>query len=82
MTGNGSRRCAHCCTTTRLTHLARRLGSLGVPVAPARPSALAALAHQIPAPVLADLLGFSAQTICNANADLKIDYARYVARRS
>jgi hypothetical protein len=63
-------------------HLARRLSRLGVPVAPARPSALAALAHQIPAPVLADLLGFSAQTICNANADLKIDYARYVARRS
>ncbi|MGA2166406.1 MAG: hypothetical protein ABSH36_18345 [Solirubrobacteraceae bacterium] len=64
------------------THLARRLSSLGVPVAPARPSALAALAHQIPAAVLADLLGFSAQTICNANADLRIDYARYVARRS
>jgi hypothetical protein len=64
------------------THLARRLRTLGVPVASARPSALAALAHCIPAPVLADLLGFGAQTICNANADLKVDYASYVARRT
>lgn len=63
-------------------HLARRLRALGIPVAQARPSALAALAHRIPAPVLADLLGFGAQTICNANADLKVDYARYVARRT
>jgi hypothetical protein len=64
------------------THLARRLRQLGVPVARARPSALAALAHRIPAPVLADLLGFGAQTICNATADLKVDYASYVARRT
>jgi hypothetical protein len=64
------------------THLARRLRDLGVPVARARPSALAALAHRIPAPVLADLLGFGAQTICNATADLKVDYASYVARRT
>jgi hypothetical protein len=64
------------------SHLARRLRDLGVPVAPARPSALAALAHRIPAPVLADLLGFGAQTICKAGADLKVDYASYVARRT
>jgi len=64
------------------THLARRLRGLGIPVARARPSALAALAHRIPAPVLADLLGFAAQTITNASADLKVDYARYVARRT
>ena len=63
-------------------HLARRLRALGIPVAQARPSALAALAHRIPAPVLADLLGLGAQTICNASADLKVDYARYVARRT
>jgi hypothetical protein len=62
-------------------HLARRLRDLGVPVAAARPSALAALAHRIPAAVLADLLGFGAQTICNAGAELKVDYAGYVARR-
>jgi hypothetical protein len=43
---------------------------------------MAALAHRIPAPVLADLLGFAAQTITNASADLKVDYARYVARRT
>jgi hypothetical protein len=55
----------------RPSHWARRLRDLGVPVAAARPSALAALAHRIPAPVLADLLGFGAQTICNAHADLK-----------
>jgi hypothetical protein len=67
---------------THPSHLARRLRKLGIPVAPARPSALAALAHRIPAPVLADLLGFDAQTICNATGDLKIDYARYVARRT
>jgi integrase len=64
------------------SHLARRLRRLGVPVASARPSALAALAHRIPAPVLADLLGFGAQTICKAGADLKVDYAGYVARRT
>ncbi len=56
--------------------LARCLRDLGVPVAPARPSALAALAHRIPAPVLAELLGFGAQTISSASADLKVDYAR------
>lgn len=64
------------------SHLARRLKGLGVPVARARPSALAALAHRIPAPVLADLLGLSAQTACKAGADLKVDYASYVARRT
>ena len=64
------------------SHLARRLRDLGIPVASSRPSALAALAHRIPAPVLADLLGFGAQTICNAGADLKVDYAGYVARRT
>lgn len=63
-------------------HLARRLKGLGVPVARARPSALAALAHRIPAAVLADLLGLSAQTACKASADLKVDYANYVARRT
>jgi len=67
---------------THPSHLAQRLRRLGVPVALARPSALAALARRIPAPVLADLLGFGAQTICNANGDLKVDYARYVARRT
>jgi len=66
---------------TNPAHLARRLRRLGVPVATARPSALAALAHRIPAPVLAEVLGFGVQTICRANADLKTDYARYVARR-
>jgi hypothetical protein len=49
---------------------------------PSAASALAALAHRIPAPVLADLLGFGAQTICNASVDLKVDYASYVARRT
>ena len=34
------------------------------------------------APVLADLLGFGAQTICRASADLRVDYASYVARRT
>lgn len=63
-------------------HLARRLRQQGIPVAQSRSSALAALAHQIPAPVLADLLGFDAQTIANAHAGLTIDYARYVTRRT
>jgi hypothetical protein len=63
-------------------HLARRLRRHGIPVAQSRPSALAALAHQIPAPILADVLGFDAQTISNAHAGLTIDYARYVARRT
>jgi hypothetical protein len=63
-------------------HLTRRLRALGVPVAQTRPSAMAALAHRIPAPVLAELLGFSAQTSCTAAAQLKVDYARYVARRT
>jgi hypothetical protein len=55
---------------------------LGVPVAPSRPSALAALVHRISVPVLPDLLGFGAQTICKADADLRVDYASYVARRT
>ncbi len=67
---------------THPAHLARRLRGLGLPVARTRPSALAALAHRIPAPVLADLLGFDAHTVCNASGDLKVDYARYVARRT
>jgi hypothetical protein len=67
---------------THPAHLARRLRGLGLPVAQARPGALAALAHRIPAPVLADLLGFDAHTVCNASGDLKVDYARYVARRT
>jgi integrase len=67
---------------THPTHLARRLRGLGVPVARARPSALAALAHRIPAAVLADLLGFDAHTVCNASGELKVDYARYIARRT
>lgn len=67
---------------THPAHLARRLRQLGVPVAATRPSALAALAHRIPAPVLADLLGLSAQTTANASAQLKVDYAAYVARRT
>jgi hypothetical protein len=67
---------------THPTHLARRLRELGVPVASTRPSALAALAHRIPAPVLADLLGLSAHSTANASAQLKVDYAAYVARRT
>jgi hypothetical protein len=60
----------------------RLLRGLGIPVARARPSALAALAHRIPAPVLADLLGFDAHTVCSASGELKVDYARYVAGRA
>lgn len=67
---------------THPAHLARRLRDLGVPVASTRPSALAALAHRIPAPVLADLLGLSMHTTANASAQLKVDYAAYVARRT
>jgi hypothetical protein len=63
-------------------HLARRLHGLGFrSPRPAR-ARLAALAHRIPAPVLADLLGFDAHTVCNASGDLKVDYARYVACRT
>lgn len=62
--------------------LANRLKRLGVPVAQTRPSALAALAHRIPPAVLAELLGLSASTACRISADLKTDYARYVARRT
>lgn len=61
--------------------LANRLKQLGVPIHSARSSALAALVYRIPAPVLADVLGFSAQTTANASAELKVDYAGYVARR-
>lgn len=64
------------------SHLSRRLRSLGVPVARTRPAGLAALAHRIPAPVLADMLGFSASTVCNTAGELKTDYARYIARRT
>lgn len=63
-------------------HLCRRLRTVGVPVAQTRPAGLAALAHRIPAPVLADLLGMSASTTCRAAGELRVDYARYVARRT
>jgi hypothetical protein len=49
---------------------------------PARSSALGALVHRIPAPVLADLLGLHARTVANASTQLKADYANYVARRA
>ena len=62
-------------------YLAKRLREHGVPVAAARSSALAALAHRIPAPVLADLLGLSPKTTAKASGRLKVDYAAYVARR-
>ncbi len=67
---------------THPTQLARRLKRLGVPIHAARSSAMAALAYRIPAPVLADLLGLSAQTTANASAQLKVDYAAYIARRT
>jgi hypothetical protein len=53
-----------------------------VPSQRARSSALGALAHRIPAPVLAELLGLSAQTVANTSAQLKVDYARYVGGRT
>ncbi|MCA1678350.1 MAG: hypothetical protein LC777_05080, partial [Actinobacteria bacterium] len=62
-------------------YLAKRLRELGVPVARARSGALAALAHRIPAPVLADVLGLSAKTTIRASDRLNVDYAAYVARR-
>lgn len=67
---------------THPAHLSRRLRRLGVPLVPARGSALAALAHRIPAPVLAELLGLHAHTVANASAQLKVDYASYIARRT
>jgi hypothetical protein len=63
-------------------HLASRLRREGIPIRPARSRALAALAHRVPAPVLAELLGFCAQTTANASLTLKVDYAAYVARRT
>jgi hypothetical protein len=67
---------------THPAHLSRRLRRLGVPLVPARGSALATLAHRIPAPVLADLLGLHAHTVANHSATLKVDYANYIARRT
>lgn len=64
------------------SQLATRLRRLGVPIQPGRSSALAALAHRIPPPVLADLLGLSAKTTAKASAELKVDYAAYVVRRT
>ena len=57
------------------THLARRLRELGVPIRAGRSSALSALAHRIPAPVAAELLGLSAKTTAKASVELKVDYA-------
>ena len=62
-------------------YLAHRLRDLGIPVAATRSSALAALAHRIPSPVLADVLGLSAKTTAKASGRLKVDYAHYIARR-
>lgn len=68
--------------TMNPSHLSRRLRRLGVPALPARSSALAALAHRIPTPVLAELLGLHAHTVANTSAQLKVDYASYVGRRT
>ncbi|MDQ3648185.1 MAG: hypothetical protein M3433_06320 [Actinomycetota bacterium] len=67
---------------THPAHLAARLRQLGIPIRAGRRSALAALACRIPAPVLADLLGLSAKTTAKASAELKVDYAAYIARRT
>jgi hypothetical protein len=64
------------------SHLARRLRAHGVPVAPTRAGALEALAFRIPAPVLAQVLGFHTHTTANASGRLKVDYAGYVANRA
>lgn len=62
------------------SHLAKRLRTHGVPSH--RPaSALEALAFRIPAPVLAQVLGFHTHTTANASGRLKVDYAGYVASR-
>ena len=66
---------------THPAHLSRAPTASGVPMLPARSSALAALSR-FPAPVLAELLGLHAHTIANASAQLKADYAAYVARRT
>ena len=68
--------------STHPAHLAARLRRIGVPIHAGRSSALAALAHRIPAPVLADLLGLSAKTTAKASVGLKVDYAAYIARRT
>jgi hypothetical protein len=63
-------------------HLAARLRQVGVPIRAGRSSALAALAYRMPTPVLADLLGLSAKTTARASAELKVDYAAYIGRRT
>jgi hypothetical protein len=64
------------------SHLSRRLRSLGIPVARTRPAGLAALAHRIPAPVAADMLGLSTASVRNTAGEVNTDYARYVAWRT
>ncbi|KXF54492.1 hypothetical protein AXA44_41545 [Rhodococcus sp. SC4] len=61
--------------------LALLLRTAGIPVRPARGAALAALAADLPAPVLADLLGISVTAATRWSALAARDNAEYLAAR-
>ncbi|WP_370185810.1 hypothetical protein [Rhodococcus wratislaviensis] len=61
--------------------LALLLRTAGIPVRPARGAALAALAADLPAPVLADLLGISVSAATRWSALAARDNAEYLAAR-
>jgi len=63
-------------------HLRRRLRRLGIPSSQSRASALLALAQEVPAPILAETLGLSANTASEWAQAAGSDYARYAASRA
>ncbi|MDT3397319.1 hypothetical protein RKE29_11780 [Streptomyces sp. B1866] len=68
-----------CMDHGRLTH---QLNTLGIRVIPARNSALCALADDLPAPVVADLLGIHITTAVRWGKLVKRDWTAYLAART
>jgi len=62
--------------------LRRRLKKLGIPSMESRASALLSLAQEVPAPVLAEMLGLSDENAAGWAKAAGSDYARYAASRA
>lgn len=65
------------------THgMTQKLGRHGIPVRTARDAALAALAADLPSPILADVTGVHRHTALRRVAHAKRDWAEYLAART
>ena len=62
--------------------LARRLTKLGIPAKPAQASALRPLLQEVPAPVLADTLGYALTTMTRGANTYAASFGAYIAAQS